>query len=91
MSMKTIKEWIELCADDTIREKWLINHLNYPHRYSGADAEDMAEALILWWNFSWIKSPEGYDYWRGIHDDMVDNPEKYLKKKKVMFHEYENN
>ena len=85
MSMKTIREWIELCTDDTIREKWLINHLNYPYRDSEADAEDMAEALILGWNFSWIESPEGHDYWRGIYDEMVHNPEKYLRKRKKMF------
>ena len=90
--MKTIKEWIELCADDTIREKWLINHLNYPYRDSEAKAEDMAHALVKSKSFEWYSSPEGRAYWRGIYDEMVGNPEKYLKKKKVMFHEYgENN
>ena len=81
--MKTIIEWAELCSDDTIRRKWIENTNNQNDWIRNHFVRNMPLALKA--SFGWISSPEGYDYWRGIHDDMVDNPEKYLRKRKKMF------
>lgn len=88
--MKTIREWANLCADDTIRKWWLDNANNcvWNNWFFDIDEKTMAEALID--SFDWEDSPEGADFWDKIYNDMRNNPEKYLKKnKRIMFHDYE--
>ena len=91
MSMKTIKEWARLCSDDTIRRQWIDNANAQDCYYWNNNCVYGSMYWALSYTFDWTQSPQGFEYWRGIHDDMERNPEKYLRKRKKMFHEYENN
>ena len=85
--MKTIKEWANLCSDDTIRKQWIetADAHDWFEWNSNIMCENMSRALTS--SFTWVASFQGFEYWERIRNDMFLNPDKYLKKRKVMFHE----
>ena len=84
---KTIREWANLCSDNTIRRQWIENANQRMNSRWARDVEmrSMADALNL--SFGWDNSPQRHTYWENIYRDMRFNPDKYLKKRRVMFHE----
>ena len=86
MSMeKTIKEWIGLCTNETVKERWTKNYIDNHCKNKYIKFLSMSDALCSYESFNWAASEEGHHYWEAIYKDMERNPTKYLKKKKVMF------
>jgi hypothetical protein len=88
--MKTIYEWIEICkkAQPEIGQQWEDNMI---HQRKSINANQFEKMYLAFskndehGNFNWIDSPQGEDFWIGIHDDMVVNPDKYNKIKRKLF------
>jgi hypothetical protein len=72
--MKTVREWIDICKQThpLIGVEW---EKLTPDSYFSSYESSMAIALCG----SFLHN----GYWSDIYDDMIKNPDKYLKKRKM--------
>jgi len=59
---KTIQQWLETIADDTVRKAALNNMLP---THAGYSAKGLEDAILG--AFDWEKTSEGFLYWEEIH------------------------
>lgn len=67
--MKTIMEWYDELPDG-IREK--AKEYCFDNN-KDAEAKSLAHALIG--GFGWVDTPEGYEFWRTVHDQILEEEE----------------
>lgn len=72
MEKKTIKEWLEMMKEP-YKSQALINLSP-----SQIDRTVGSISVALYIGFTWRETPEGHDYWMGIHIQSSITPEKYL-------------
>lgn len=62
---KTVLQWLNELPEGEVKTKALRNMWK-------DNQHDMRPTLCsaLWTAFNWIRSPEGYEYWKAIFDDL---------------------
>ncbi len=63
--MKTVEKWLKTIPDETIQTKALTN-MEWETR------DDLRPTLsnAVHTGFNWIRSPEGYNYWKKVFDNL---------------------
>lgn len=61
----SVKNWLELISDQTVKAQALANCGADAARFRDASINSISDAIYV--AFSWASSPEGGDYWLGIY------------------------